>query len=366
VHLGLNEQQSMLREGAERFMRNEYTFEIRRAALKGGDNKLSKSIGDLGWAAAALPSDCGGLGGSAVDLAILMEEMGRALYVGPFFSTSVCSAILQRAGGERAQSLLESAAAGQATFALAHTEPGSRGFWSTAKAQAVRSPDGKRWQLSGKKHLAYDAQFADLLIVSAEADGVQSLFLIDPSADGLKRRDFRTLDNGYASDLEFNQVDAEFLAGPEETVAALDAGFYALAVGLGAEAVGIAEACLKQAQDYVAVRKQFGKALTEFQVVQHRLADMFIDVEHLKASLLKALSCQEADRTTRRRAALAVKIIGGQLALKVAGDALHLHGGMGMSDEMPVSHFYRRARVIESQYGNSDYLLAESAKYLGT
>lgn len=357
-----NEHQAMLRESAQRFLRDEYGFDRRRGHLRESADGMWRKIADLGWTGAALPEEAGGLGGSAVELSILMEEMGRALYVGPFLSSTVCAAILQAVGGRRAGGLLATVASGERRLALAHGEPGGRGFLDEASSTAREAAGA--WLITGRKRLAYDVVSADLLVVTAAGPGGQMMFLVDPSAAGLVRRDYRTLDNGHASDLELDTAEAELLAGPAETARALDAGLYAAFIALGAEALGVADAALRHTQDYVAVRKQFGRALTDFQVIQHRIADMFVEIEQLRAALLDALSREAVVSDERRRAAMALKILAGQVAAEVAGQGLHLHGGMGMTDEMPISHYYRRARVIEAQFGNSDYFLGDYAKGL--
>lgn len=357
-----NEQQAMLRESARRFLREEYAFEKRRAYLRDGAGDLWARIAALGWPGAVLPEDAGGLGGSVVELAILMEEMGRALYVGPFLSTAVCAAMLRSVAGGRARELLERIATCEAKVAFAHLEPAARGFFDTPTVLATGGPASFR--ITGRKHLVHDFAEAEAVLVSAVTSSSQALFVLDPDASGFARRDYKTIDNGSATDLEFDGAAVELIAEGEQTQRALDEGFYWLAIALGAEAAGVAEGALDHTMDYVAVRKQFGRALTDFQVVQHRIADMFVEVEQLKSSILNAMSTQHADRTERRRAALGLKILAGSVAAKVAGDGLHLHGGMGMTDEMPISHFYRRARVIETQYGNSDYFLAAYARLL--
>lgn len=364
-----SEQQVLLRASAVRFLREEYSFERRRALIQPqqpADPGLWSKLSELGWPGAWLPAEQGGLGGTIVELSVLMEELGRTLYVGPFLSTvAIGAAILQSIDSKDARTLLHAVATGETRLALAHAEPEGRGFFDRPEATAVRAPDGSRYRLNGRKRLVHDAQFADRLIVSAIGPGGLSLFLVDTTATELGRRDYRAIDNGYASDFELGGVEADLLIESGEAAKALDEGFYAAMVALGAEAVGVADMALRHTLDYVSVRKQFGKALTDFQVVQHRLADMFVEIERLRAALLDALSCSAASAAERRRSAVALKVLAGQVSTQVAGQGLHLHGGMGMTNEMPISHYYRRARVIEAQFGNTDYFLADYAQRLG-
>lgn len=362
-----SEQQVMLRESAARFLRDEYDFARRRKLISVPSDTagpgLWNKLAEQGWPAACLPEERGGLGGSHVELSILMQEMGRALYVGPYLSTvAIGAAILQSLGGPRADELAGGIAEGELRLALAHGEPGGRGFLDNPACRAVMQDDG--FAITGRKRLVHDASTAHIFVVSAEGPDGLSLFLVEPSAANLARRDYRTLDNAHASDLEFDGTRAELLAGPDKAGLALDAALYSICIALGAEAIGIAEAALHHTRDYVTGRRQFGQSLIDFQVVQHRIADMFVEIEQVKALLLYALSCAEGDTTELRRAAIGLKILGGQVSKLVAGQGLHLHGGMGMTDEMPISHYYRRACVLESQFGNSDYFEREYARGL--
>ncbi len=362
MDLRLNEQQVMLRESAHRFLRDEYDFAARRTDLAGQAPGKWSEIGQLGWPGAALSEQADGLGGSAVEHAVLMEEMGRALYVGPFLSTSIVAAMLGVLPGEAALGMLRCIAAGEARATLAHGEPGGRGFFDAPRTVARRETDG--FTLRGRKRLVHDLAVADIVLVSAISPAGTAILLADAKSAGVSRRDYANIDNSRASDLEFDGAPAVLLAEGDLAARMLDEAFYWAAVGLGAEAVGIADGALKQTMDYVAVRKQFGRALSDFQVVQHRISDMFVELEQLRSLVLYALSVQDAAAGERRRAALGLKILAGQVAARIAGDGLHLHGGMGMTDEMPISHYYRRTRVLESQFGNSDYLLGHHARML--
>lgn len=362
MDLRLNEQQAMLRESARRFLRDEYSFEARRGDLRKPAPGRWDEIAGLGWPAATLPEEFGGLDGSIVEHAILMEEMGRALYVGAFLSTNACAAMLTVAGTARAGELLRRIAAGEARAALAHCEPGASGYFDKVETSGTTVAGG--FTLRGRKRLVHDLPNADIVLVTARTESGLGIFLLGSDAANIARRDYTTVDNARASDLEFDATGAELIAEGGAAERMLDEGFYWLAVGLGAEAVGLADAALAHTNSYVAFRKQFGRALAEFQVIQHRISDMFVEVEQLRSLLLHTMSTRTAEASKRRRAAVGLKILAGQVAAKVAGDGLHLHGGMGMTDEMPISHVYRRARVLEAQYGNSDYHLAHHARGL--
>lgn len=362
MDLRLDEQQVMLRESAHRFLRDEYDFDKRRADIGSEETGRWSQLAELGWPGASLPEEAGGLGGSVVELSVLMEELGRALYVGPFLSTAIVAAMLRVLPGAQARELLGRIAAGEARAALAHAEPGGRGFLEQPGTTASQNSDA--YLLKGRKRLVHDLADADIVLVSANIGSETAIFLMDPQSANFSRRDYMNIDNSRASDLDLDGARAVLLARGSVAANMLDEGFYCAAMGLGAEAVGISDGALAHTTEYVAVRKQFGRALVDFQVVQHRIADMFVEVEQLRSLVLHGMSMQDAPRDERRRAGLGLKILAGQVAARVAGDGLHLHGGMGMTDEMPISHYYRRARALESQYGNSDYMLALHAKML--
>lgn len=357
-----NEQQILLRESAARFLRDEYGFDRRRkhiAEASPADPGLWSQIRDLGWPGMWLPEEQGGLGGSLVELSILMEELGRGLYVGPFFSTSVLGGgILRNLASEKARSLLASAASGDMRLALAHGEPGGRGFLDAPSTQATSG--GQSVTLTGRKRLVHNGAFADVILATAASADGTALYAVAPDQQGVVMRHYRTVDNDWASDIALEQAAAERIGEPGEMATAMDEAFCAAAIALGAEALGLSEAAFRHTQDYVGTRKQFGRALSDFQVVQHRLADMFVEIEQLRATLLYALSRQAS--TDRRKAAAGLKAQAGSIAASIAAQCLHLHGGMGMTDEMPVSHYFRRARILQAQLGNSDYYLAEYAK----
>lgn len=363
MDLRLNEQQVMLRDSARRFLQDEYSFEARRSDLRQRAPGRWTEIAQLGWPSASLPEDFGGLGGSIVEHAILMEELGRALYVGPFLSTAICAAMLKLSKSTKTGELLSRIATGEFKGALAHGEPGARGYFDHPATIGVVGMRGA-YTLTGRKRLVHDLSSADVVLVSARTDKGAALFLLEREAANAARHDYISIDNGRASDLELDGAAAELVAEGPDAERMLEEGFYWLAVGLGAEAVGLADGALSHTMEYVAVRKQFGRALADFQVIQHRLSDMFVELEQLRSLLLHAMSTHDGGTVERRRAAIGLKILAGQVAAKIAGDGLHLHGGMGMTDEMPISHFYRRSRVLEAQYGNSDYFLAQHARAL--
>ncbi|MGN6145546.1 MAG: acyl-CoA dehydrogenase family protein [Mesorhizobium sp.] len=363
MDLRLDEQQTLLRDSAERFLREEYAFDRRRTLIAEqtpDDPGLWRKLVDLGWPGAWLAEEVGGLGGSEIELSILVEQMGRFLYVGPFLSSCLCAAALRSTPLAAGTALLRSITEGNVRAALAHGEPGGRGILDMPATKASQV-DGVTL-LTGRKRLVQAAQFADRLVVSALHDGQLAFYLVDPDQDSVTLHPLRTVDNDWAADIELNGAVGELVVGPQDANAALDDISFTALVMLGAEALGLCEAAFEQTLDYLAVRRQFGRPLIEFQALQHRLADIFVEIEQLRASLLGALAQASSASVQRSGAAFGLKVQAGSVACSVAGQCLHLHGGMGMTEEMPVSHYYRRARAIEAQFGNSDYFLSAYGK----
>lgn len=359
LDLRLDEQQTLLRDSAERFLRDEFPFDRRRTLIAEqvpGDPGLWSKLVELGWPGAWLPEDVGGLAGSEIELSILVEQMGRYLYVGPFLPSCLCAAALRSTDTETGRTLLRSIAEGSVRAALAHGEPGGRGILDTPATTASASAEVTL--LSGRKRLAQSAQFADRLVVSALREGKLAFYLVDPKQNGVTLHPVRTIDNDWAADIELNGAVGDLVVGPDAARKALDNIAFTALLFVGAEALGLCEAAFEQTREYLAVRSQFGRSLIEFQALQHRIADIFVEIEQLRASLLGALAQASAAPAARSAAAFGLKVQAGSVACSVAGQCLHLHGGMGMTDEMPVSHYYRRARAIEAQFGNSDYFLS--------
>ncbi|WP_074118091.1 acyl-CoA dehydrogenase family protein [Bradyrhizobium sp. AS23.2] len=357
MDLHLNEEQKLLKESAARFLRDQYAFDRRKLLIADdAPSGVWSKLVDLGWLGAWLPEEAGGLGGSAVEFAILMEEAGRHLYVGPYLSASIASALLRNADSRGARERLAASAEGERHLTVAHLEPGSRGMMDSPTVRGIAV--GSSYRLTGRKRLVYSGCFADETIVSAVTPDGPSFFAVPMGGTGVATRHYRTVDNDWVSDVEFDLAEAELLVGAPGYASALDDAIYVALLGVGAEAIGLCEAVLTQTKDYLADRKQFGRSLIEFQALQHRISDLFVETETLRWSLLDALSQSSSARTLRARSIFGLKIQAGSIATMVAGQCLHLHGGMGMTDEMPVSHYYRRARMIEAQFGNTDYFTA--------
>ena len=368
----LSEEQQLLKDSVERFVREEYDFEKRRrlARTEEGFGRANwRKIAELGWLGAGLPEEFGGIGGGAVERMIVMEQIGRGLVLEPYFATVVLGAglLLEAGSAEQKQALLPRLAAGELMLAFAHAERQARFDLEDVAAKAEKS--GKGWRLSGEKSVVLHAAAADKIIISARSaggrrdrDGI-SLFIVDKAAKGLSRRDYPTVDGLRASELALDGVEAEALLG--EPGAGLPAVERVVEQALGAlcaEAVGAMQVLHDVTNAYLKTRVQFGRPIGQFQVLQHRMVDMFMEVEQSRSMMLLAnLRLADEDARERARAASAAKVQVGRSGRFVGQQAVQLHGGMGMTDELNVGHYFKRLTMIDMSFGNVDWHLKRFA-----
>ena len=375
MHLALSAEQKLLRHSVERFVDKEYPFEKRRelaASADGFSREMWAKFAGLGWLGVAIPADHGGLDGTPVETMIVMQAFGRGLVVEPFVSTVVLGGTLVTQGGGEAQrqALLPALAQGKLLLAFAFAEPQSR--YNLADVASVARKDGRGFVLDGHKAVVFHADSADKIIVSArtgggprDADGI-SLFLVDAGADGLGLRPYPTVDGLRAAEVTLAgvRVDAEAALGPIDGGLALieravDHGIAAVC----AEAVGIMAALLAATQDYVKTRNQFGVPIGSFQVLQHRLVDMFMEHELSKSlAHIAAAGVSDPDPRARARAVSAAKARIGKAGRFIGQQAIQLHGGMGMTDELPVGHYFKRLTMIDTLFGDADHHLRRFAE----
>jgi len=358
------DEQNALRDTLARFIAKDYGFEQRRALAK-SDTGFSrdhwKQFAELGLTALPFAEDFGGLGGNAVDTMLVMEAFGRGLVLEPYLATVIVAGGLIRDAGSDAQkeALLPSIASGELMMALAHYEPGTR--YEVSRVDTAAKADGNGWKLSGAKGVVLGGGAADKLLVSAKTGKGISLFLVDAKAAGLTVRSTMTQDGGRAAEIQFDNVavGADALVGAKDGALpaierALDYGIAALC----AEAVGIMTALNEATLEYLKTRKQFGQPIGRFQALQHRMVDMVIATEQSRSmATLAAVKADSTDAAERRRAISAAKAYVGQQARFVGQQAVQLHGGMGVVDELNVSHWFKRLTLIDLTFGNTDHHL---------
>ena len=372
MDFNFTEEQQLLADTVRRFVREHYSFESRREILKskeGWSRDLWQQLAGLGLTALNVPETHGGLGAGPVDTMLVMNALGEGLVLEPYLSAAVVTpAFLNRSGDEKAAAdLFPAIAAGERIVILAHQEPKTRGEVNHVATRAEKNGDG--YVLDGHKSVIMHGGAADEFLVSArtagktgDRDGI-SVFRVAPGASGLKLKGYRTIDEQQAADIELTKVKvpATALVGAEgRAFVALEA---AQDLGLSAicgEAVGIMKAVNAATLEYTKSRKQFGQPIAKFQVLQHRMADMFLNAEQATSmSYLAALKCIESDAAERRRALSAAKVAVGQAGRFVGQQAIQLHGGMGMTDELIVSHYFKRLTAIDLTFGDTDFHLQQ-------
>ncbi|HEU4653474.1 MAG TPA: acyl-CoA dehydrogenase family protein [Steroidobacteraceae bacterium] len=361
MDFSFSDEQLLLTETVQRFVREQYTFETRRDLLQANrESTVWSALADLGLTAINVAEEYGGLGGNAVDTMLVMNAFGEGLVLEPFIEAAVLTpALIARVRGT-ATELLSAIASGERIAILAHEEPQSRGTLSRVAATAT--PAGGGFVISGRKSVVGFANRAHDLLVSARLAGDVNdansigLFRIDPRAAGVRMTSYRTLDGHEAADIELTNVavDAENCFS-EDAFAAIEAAYDVALSAICAEAVGIMKAVNATTLEYLKNRKQFGQPIGRFQVLQHRMADMYIHAEQATSmSYLAAIRCTDSNRTERRKALSAAKVLVGQAGRFIAQQSIQLHGGMGMTDEMRVSHYFKRLTAIEFTLGDMD------------
>jgi alkylation response protein AidB-like acyl-CoA dehydrogenase len=365
----LTDEQTLLRDGLTRFLSTRYSLEKSRAAAKTGAGwqpeiwrAFAEELGILG---AAVPEEFGGIGGGAVEMMLISEALGHALVVEPYVDTAIVAAgLLRRAGGDVAAALLEQIVSGTAIVSVAATEPTSGEFWQDVTTKAVR--DGDDWVLTGEKIVSASTPLATHVLITArtagepdDTDGI-SLFLveIDSATTHIEMHHYRTVDDRRASDVALDglRLPATALLGAEGSAwpslaRARDEG----AAAISAEAVGCMRKVLADTVEYCKQRRQFGQPIGSFQVLQHRMVDMYMDVEQSAAAVLLAILKLDEDEATRAQAVSAAKATVGRAAQFVGQQAVQLHGGMGMTEELAIGHYFKRLTALQFEFGSTDH-----------
>ncbi|RJG09521.1 acyl-CoA dehydrogenase family protein [Massilia cavernae] len=360
MNFNLNSEQQLLQDSVRRYVDKAYGFETRTAlvnAKQGGSAGNWQTFAENGWLMAALPEEYGGLGGSLIDTAIIAQELGRGLVLEPYLGCAVLAAQTLVAGATTAQKerLLPQLADGSLRIALAYSEPESRGMPEPVLLRAEKSGDG--YVLQGRKSLVLGARDAQQFIVSVQVAGSKEikLLLVDANSAGLKRQALPLHDGTWAEELTFDGVQV----GPDDVMegglAALRAGLAQGIVTLCADLVGAMEKTIELTAEYLKTRQQFGVPIGNFQALQHRMADMAAEMELARSMLHAALaSVANDDEASRQKTLSAAKALVCRAAKLVCGQGIQLHGGIGMTEEYAVGHYYKHAIVADLLLGSSD------------
>ena len=374
----LSDDQRLLTDSVTRLLADQYSFDARKGYVKearGWSAALWSQFAELGLLGLPFAEEYGGFGGGPVDTMLVMEQFGRALVLEPYVATVVLAGTTIRLAGnaDQKQALLPKIAEGGLKLAFAHGERQARYDLTDVMTTATR--DGKGWVLDGAKAVVTHGDCAERLVVSARTGGERddaagiTLFLVDAGAPGVARRGYAVRDEQRAADIALSNVwvaDTDVLgevgAGFPVIERVVEAGIAATA----AESVGAMAAMNDLTLEYSRTREQFGKAIGSYQVVQHRLADMFMAMEQGRSmAMLATMSVNEPDPVERARNIAMAKVGVGQAGRYVSQSAVQMHGGIGMTEEYAVGHYFRRCMVIERLFGDPAYWLARLAEDVG-
>lgn len=372
MDFSFTQEQALLQDSVQRFLKDNYAFLTRQKLIdseEGFSRETWSKFAELGWLALPFPESVGGFGGTAIETMILMEEFGKALVVEPYLPSVLLSAkSLVLSGNSELEGPLAELMEGTRMGALALVEPQARFDLSDVATSATGSGE---ITINGFKGVVIGGPSADYLIVPARTSGSRqdakgiTLFLLSADAEGISRRDYRTIDGHRASEITFKdvRVGASAIIGERDNGLPLleqivDQGILAVS----AEAVGAMEVMYKTTVEYCQTREQFGQPIGKFQVLQHRMVDMFMEHEQTRSLLfMAAMRLDEGYNLEARQALSALKVRVGRAGRFVGQGAIQLHGGMGMTEEMAVGHYFKRVTAIDAMFGNADFHLKKYA-----
>jgi pimeloyl-CoA dehydrogenase small subunit len=371
----LTEEQRLLRDSVDRLLADNCTFEKRRSYLaepEGWSRALWSQYAELGLLGLPFPEQHGGFGGGGIETMLVMEAFGRALALEPYLATVVLAGTALRLAGNDAQQarLLQSVAAGEKLLAFAHGERQARYDLPDVLTKATRKGDG--WVIDGAKSVVLHGDSADTLIVSARTSGDRNdtagitLFLVDAAANGVARRGYALRDDNRAAEITLSGVEVASDAVLGEIGGAFPVVERVVETGIAAmaaEAVGAMETMQAMTLEYLKTRQQFGQPIGRNQALQHRATEMFVSLEQGRSmAMLAAMTIDEPDAAERSRNISMVKAGIGQAARFVSQNAVQLHGGIGMTEEYAVGHYFRRVMVIEHTFGDTAHHLSRLAQ----
>ena len=361
------EDRRMLADSLNRFIAEQYAFDARDRIAKsahGFSKEIFQQFAELGVIGALFSEADGGFGGGGFDIAVVFEARGRGLVVEPLLGAVMVGEALCAAGSELQKEKLADIIGGGVVASLAHDEADA--FYELAQVQTKAERDGNGWVLNGAKAAIVQGEQADLFLVSARTSGNVgaeagiSLFLVPAKTPGLTVRGGPAIDGGRVAELALEgvQLGADALLGAEgEGYATLERAVGRGLLALCAEALGAMEAAKDATLDYLRTRKQFGLPIGSFQALQHRMADLLLEIEQARSAVINAAAAIDADRMTRERALSAAKFSIGRIGALVAEETIQLHGGIGMTWELPLPHYAKRLVMIDHQLGDEDYHL---------
>ena len=374
MNFELSEEQRLLKDSAERFVREHCALERRRALVEeepGYSEIRWRQMAELGWLGVGVPEEYGGTGGGPVETMVLMEAFGAGLVPEPYFPSVVLGAGLVETAGSAAQkeAILPALVAGDLKLAFAWVEPRAGYDLFDVETTAERRGDG--YVINGAKGVVLGAPSADRIVVCARTAGGTrdphgiGLFLVDREASGLKLRGYRTVDGLRAAEISLDNVAAgedAVLGDPQGALPVVEAVAERAIAALCAEAVGAMDVVVRDTAEYLKTRKQFGRPIGAFQVLQHQFTDMLMAAEEARSMMYVAtLRLAERDPVQRAKAVSGAKHLIGKHGRFIGQRAIALHGGMGMTEEMAVGHYFKRLTMIDVMFGDEAYHLKRYA-----
>ena len=373
MDFSLNEIQMMLADSIEKYIENDYDFDSRQKYADsdtGYSADVWKTFAELGWTAVPFSEDDGGFDGGPVDIMVVMQRFGRGLVVEPYLANVILAGgVLKRsASSEQKQRWLQPMIAGDLQTALAFLEPQARYDITNMATTAIA--DGDDWILNGNKGYVLNGRNAQMIVIPARTSGAQTdqdgitLFAVDAAADGVCITDYATFDGHQAAEIQIAnlRVDATAVLGEtDKGFAALDAAIDDATLAVCAEAVGIMHVLKDKTVEYSKTRMQFGVPIGSFQALQHRMVDMLTDCEQSQSLLMWAVLINAQGGAEAKRAISSIKYQVGIAGRKVGEEAVQLHGGMGVTWELDVAHYFKRLTAIGQIFGNADWHLDKLA-----
>ncbi|MCG8383778.1 MAG: acyl-CoA dehydrogenase family protein [Gammaproteobacteria bacterium] len=375
MDLSFSEEQLLIKESVEKFIEKDYDFDARNKLLE-VEERFSrnnwKSFAELGWLGVALPEEFGGFDGGPVETMLVMEAFGSGMVLEPYISSVVLSGSIINLGGSAAQkkALLPPLIEGDLLLATAFTEKEPTYAPATVNVKAEKQSDN--YIINGEKAVVLDAPSADKLIVSARTAGEAtdpsgiSLLLVDVNAPGITLTPYNTMDGARAANITFTnvQVSASDLIGEAgDGYETLSRAIELTTAALCAHAVGMMQSAYQATLDYIKTREQFGVPIGKFQVLQHRLVDMYMALEQARSMVyMVSIDVASSDALTRQKAVSGAKAYVGKCARLIAQDSVQIHGGVGMTEELNVGHYFRNLTLFCNALGSTDYHLKRYAE----
>jgi alkylation response protein AidB-like acyl-CoA dehydrogenase len=371
MNFDLSEDDAALQDSVARWVQQRYLFDVRRklaAASPGFSPEHWREMAQLGWLALPFDEALGGLGGGPLATMLMMEQLGKGLVLEPYLpNVLLFGGLLQRCAAQR-EAWVPRLIEGKLQGAVAWQE--RHGHHDLADVQTVLRPAGNGFVLDGEKVLVFNGAAAEQLVVSARSAGGRfdeaglSLLRIDASAQGVERTPLQLMDGQWVAHFRFRDVQVpadQLLFAPGEGFLPLQQAVRSAMLALCAEGFGVMQLLLATTLEYVKTRKQFGVAIGSFQALQHRLVDMYTALEQTRSLLLRAVCSAEEGHADALRALVALKVMVGKAGRLIGGEAVQMHGGMGITDELVVGHGMKRLRVIDASFGNADVQRARFA-----